>query len=261
METISRCPICDHVRRFNADDDYYACRSDLASPDCGLGGCLTRERAIAKVLFSFHGRQALRRLHIHEAAPTASGLSRWMSDNCPNYVISGYFPDAPFGSIVGPLRNEDLEHQTFADESFDLVLHLDVMEHLFHPFQALREIYRTLKPGGLCIFTAPTYPEMQKSRQVASLREDGTLSVEGTPEYHGNPQNPEQGVLVTWRYGYDLPLLIARETSFDVEVRRWQAPGEAVMGYMTEVYILTRQSVAHATGLRARWQTALRKFF
>lgn len=261
MEIVSHCPLCDHVRRFSADDDYYACRSDLMSPDCTLGGCIPRERAIAKALFSFYGRDAVSQLDIHEAAPAARGVSSWLARNCARYVMSGYFPGAPFGSMVGPLRNEDLERQTFPDGCFDVVLHLDVMEHLFHPFQALREIYRTLKPGGRCIFTAPTYPELVKSKQVAHLREDGTVAIDGKPEYHGNPQNEEQGALVTWRYGHDLPLLIARETPFDVEVRRWQAPGAAVMGYMTEVYILTRQPAARASAGPPRWWARLRKFF
>jgi SAM-dependent methyltransferase len=261
VEIVSHCPLCDHVRHFSAADDYYACRGDLTSPDCALGGCIPRERALAKALFSYYGRGEVRRLDIHEAAPSARGISKWLVRNCTGYVMSGYFPGKAFGSMIGPLRNEDLERQTFPDERFDIVLHLDVMEHLFHPFQALREIYRTLKPGGHCFFTAPTYPEMVKSRQVAQLRDDGTLAIEGKPEYHGNPQNEEEGALVTWRYGYDLPLLIARETEFDVEVRRWQAPGEAVMGYMTEVYVLTRRPSLGQPALTARWWAKLRKFF
>jgi SAM-dependent methyltransferase len=154
--------------------------------------------------------------------------------------MSGYFPNMPRGSIVQGLRNEDLEHQTFAPEVFDFVIHLDVMEHLFNPFEALREIERTLRPGGRCLFTAPTYPERVRSEQVAFKEDDG-LRVIGAPEYHGNPQNPE-GSIVTWRYGYDLPHLIARNTGFDVEVRRWYSRAHAIMGTMTEVYILTKRA-------------------
>jgi SAM-dependent methyltransferase len=158
--------------------------------------------------------------------------------------MTGYFPEAPFGTMVRGLRNEDLEHQTFENDVFDIVVHLDVMEHLFAPFDALREIERTLVSGGRCLFTAPTYSERVRSEQVAFKEAEG-LRVVGTPEYHGNPQNPK-GSIVTWRYGYDLPYLIAKATRFDVEVRRWYSRTQAIMGSMTEVYILTKRVTNNA---------------
>ena len=71
--------------------------------------------------------------------------------------------------------------------------------------------------------------------------ENGQLRVVGEPEYHGNPQRPEDGAIVTWRYGFDLPLLIQRNTGFDVETRRYQSQGNAAMGYMNEVYVLQKR--------------------
>ena len=66
------------------------------------------------------------------------------------------------------------------------------------------------------------------------------LRIVGEPEYHGNPQRPEDGALVTWRYGYDLPLLIQRQTGCDVEVRRYQSRDIAAMGYKNEVYLFRK---------------------
>lgn len=235
----TRCPICDEVRTFVCNDDFWWCRDGMASPECELYGCVTRERAIAAAIFSVFDRATLRGLAIHEAAPVMRGLALWMRDQCPGYVRSGYFPGRPFGDTIDDVRNEDLEHQTFADDTFDLVVHLDVMEHLFDPFQALREIKRTLKPGGWCIFTAPTDQERFHSEQVAFQEADG-LRIVGEPEYHGNPQRPEDGALVTWRYGYDLPLLIQRQTGCDVEVRRYQSRAIAAMGYKNEVYLFRK---------------------
>ena len=142
--------------------------------------------------------------------------------------------------MVGKFRNEDLEDQTFDDNVFDLVIHLDVLEHLFDPFTALGEIARTLKPDGVSVFTAPTYPGRQKSEQVAFRKSDGSLRIIGDPEYHGNPQHATEGALVTWRYGYDLPLLINKQVGLDVEVRRWCSVSEAILGPMTEVYIIRK---------------------
>jgi SAM-dependent methyltransferase len=240
------CPICERTLEFRTPDDYHCCRSLLRAPECPLNVCAVRERAMAAVVFELYGREGVRSLHIHEPAPTARGLTLWLQKNCPGYVPSGYFPGQPFGENVGRLRNEDLHAQTFADATFDLVLHLDVLEHLFRPFEALREIERTLKPGGRCLMTAPTYAERVHSEQVAFEEADGKLRIVGTPEYHGNPQDPSGGALVTWRYGYDLPLLISRNTGFDVEVRRWQSRSQAIMGAMTEVYVLRKP--VHAAG-------------
>lgn len=233
----ARCPICDHDHTFASADDYWSCRDGLYSSECLMGKCVTRERAIANVLFDFVSREAVRDKIIYECSPAMRGISLWLKNNCINYYPTGFFPSESFGSTVDGLRNENLEHLTLADESVDIWLHLDVLEHLFNPFQALREIYRTLRSGGLCLFAVPTYPDRAKSEQVAWLMPDRSTKVKGEPEFHGNPQHPEKGALVTWRYGYDLPLLIQRETDFNVEVRRWQSKEIAVMGIMTEIYL------------------------
>lgn len=235
---VATCDICDRPQTFRAHDDYWHCRDDLRADACPYATCITRQRALAAALFSIFPRALVPTLKIHESSPTPDGVSLWLRRNCPDYVMSGYFPGRPFGAVVSGLRNEDLEAQTFADEEFDLVVHLDVMEHVFEPFQALREIRRTLRPGGVCAFAAPTYAERTDSEQVA-FRENGGVRIVGEPEYHGNPQD-SGGALVTWRYGYDLPRRISRETGFDVEVRRWQSARRAIMGPMTEVYILTK---------------------
>jgi SAM-dependent methyltransferase len=238
MRFTSECPICGKSAEFSALDDFWHGRDGLASVDCPLNSCVTRERALAYVLNGLYGGN-LTSLRIHESSPAARGLSVWLKKNCSNYTQTGYFPEQAAGTMIEHIRNENLERQTFPDSSFDLVIHTDVMEHLFNPFAALREIYRTLAQDGICCFTAPTYWDRLQSTQVAFKSDDGSIQTEGDPEYHGNPQS-KSGSLVTWRYGYDLPLLISRDTRFDVEVRRFQSKKAAAIGVMTEVYILTK---------------------
>ena len=43
----------------------------------------------------------------------------------------------------------------FADETFDVVLCLETLEHVFHPDEVGREVMRVLKPGGECMITTP----------------------------------------------------------------------------------------------------------
>ncbi len=48
------------------------------------------------------------------------------------------------------------------DESIDTVLCTQVFEHLRHPFESAREIYRVLKPGGYFIMTVPQMNELHE---------------------------------------------------------------------------------------------------
>lgn len=95
----------------------------------------------------------------------------------------------------------------FSDNSFDLFITQDVMEHIFNPKKAFKEIARVLKPGGDHIFTAPLINKTKKSERWASRNEDGELIYHHTPEYHGNPVDAK-GALVTMHWGYDIAAFI-----------------------------------------------------
>ena len=47
------------------------------------------------------------------------------------------------------------ERLPFADASFDVVLAIQVLEHVFDPQVASKEMYRVLRPGGELIILAP----------------------------------------------------------------------------------------------------------
>ena len=129
--------------------------------------------------------------------------------------------------------------QTFESESFDLVVHMDVMEHVNDPAAVMRETRRTLRPNGWQVFSAPTHKDFLVSRQIARNTPEGETILEGQAEYHGNPISG-QGSLVTWRLGYDFANIVTR-CGFDVTVLRFDAPTLGLFGEFTEIYVCQKR--------------------
>ncbi|WP_292210555.1 methyltransferase domain-containing protein [Mesorhizobium sp.] len=182
-----------------------------------------------------------RHLAIHESSPTLRGISPKLRRECAGYVESQYFPKERLGSNIKGVRNENLEAQTFSDAAFDLVVTLDVMEHVNMPDRVTKEVFRTLKPGGAYLFTVPTYKGKSDSERRALYRLDGTIQYTSEPEYHGNPVS-DAGSLVTFHYGYDLPELIHQWSGMDVEVYRFHDHRHGIIGEFTEVYLAHKRA-------------------
>lgn len=53
---------------------------------------------------------------------------------------------------IADLNKEGLPYD---DEQFDIVTATEVIEHLEHCREVLREIYRVTRPGGICVLTTP----------------------------------------------------------------------------------------------------------
>lgn len=226
------CPICAAEVRFQARQAWF--RDHLLCSGCGS---IPRERGLALVLDRRF--PAWRELAIHESSPADRGISRKLAGAAKGYVASQFFPGEAHGATVRGFRNENLEALTFPDAVFDLTVTLDVMEHVNQPDQVLREVSRTLRPGGAYLFTVPTYKGKVASERRAHYRPDGTIDHMAEPEYHGNPVS-EAGSLVTFHYGYDFAELITAWSGLDVEVVRFHDHRHGVIGDFTEVYVATR---------------------
>jgi SAM-dependent methyltransferase len=205
------CPTCDSETTFYSKNewlrDFYLCKNCKSLP---------RERALMFCLERSY--QDWKNLHIHEASPSFRGASVKLKKQCRQYVSSYYFPDFPLGEIhPSGFRNENLEQQTFPDESFDLVVTQDVMEHIFHPAKAFSEIERVLKPGGAHIFSVPLVNKDRPSEVRARKNNDGTIVYVTEPEYHGDPLN-EKGSLVTMQWGYDICDFIHEQSGLSTTV-------------------------------------------
>ncbi len=51
----------------------------------------------------------------------------------------------------------DILNLPFPDESFDTVICTQVLEHTKNPWLAAQQMHRILKPGGICVTTAPFF--------------------------------------------------------------------------------------------------------
>ena len=56
----------------------------------------------------------------------------------------------------------------FADESFDVVTMLDVLEHIDDDLKALGEVRRILRPGGIFVATVPAYMFLWGAQDIIS---------------------------------------------------------------------------------------------
>ena len=121
------------------------------------------------------------------------------------------------GEIHQGWRCENIEKLTFEDSSIDLHVTQDVFEHIFDPAAAFSEIARTLRPGGMHIFTTPLVHKERPTEVCARLKPDGDIEYLREPEYHGNPIS-DKGSLVTYRWGYDICEYIFRVSGLFTEI-------------------------------------------
>lgn len=227
------CPVCGKADGFESRNEWF--RDHLLCRNCGS---IPRERIFSWALEIF--RPEWRDMQVHECAPSDRAVSHRLARDCKHYIGSQYFPDLARGEIRDGIRSEDLEALSFSDQSLDLHLHLDVMEHVNRPDKALREMCRTLRPGGLAIFTTPVYPELAENQRKAIYFGDGIEHL-APPEYHGNPIDEAGGALVTFHYGRNFSDLIRTwEPNFAVTHLIPNDPSIGAVGDFRDVFVLRR---------------------
>lgn len=166
-----------------------------------VNGLISRNRAVLLLLEELFGSLAnLRDLDLY-LPEYFTGLAIWMSHHVglSKITFSEYLADTTLnpGSHSVLLRNEDLSALTFDSNTFDVVICNELFEHLRHLRQALKEIFRVLRPGGSLVATFPMafgeYEHIQKTSYSPDSDQDIHFA---QPEYHGDPVRPDQGSLV-----------------------------------------------------------------
>jgi SAM-dependent methyltransferase len=123
---------------------------------------------------------------------------------------------------------EDITALTFHDESFDLIVSSDVLEHVPLLDKAVEETARVLRPGGVHFFTVPPRAKTKKRAEVV----DGKIHHIETPEYHRDPLSAN-GILAFWDVGPDLPVMFGSE-NLDIRIVRGPVGADGRVVWMAE---------------------------
>lgn len=220
------CPVCERRTIFLRTGPW-------DRDDCKCARCrsIPRFRAMAVVLES--ELPGWRSLELHESSPEGV-FSDKLRAQAPRYSSSQFLPGFARGAVVDGVRNEDLRSLTFSDNSLDLLVTQDVLEHVPDPDSAFREIARVLRPGGLHLFTVPVYAK--PTRERARQRPDGTIELLDAPEYHGNPVDPN-GSLVITEWGPDLLDRIRSTSGLDTRRFDFHDPKRGLRGEFLSVFL------------------------
>jgi SAM-dependent methyltransferase len=93
-------------------------------------------------------------------------LARW--GTVTGVELSAAAAEAARGRHVGEVVEGSVLEMPFAPASFDLVVCLDVIEHLQDDRAALRELRRVLAPGGALLVTVPAYQWLWSGHDVVN---------------------------------------------------------------------------------------------
>jgi len=179
---------------------------------CSICHSCSRNRFLAKVLldhFNIKPPYALGKLieqkpdlKVYETA--SYGPIHNILKQLESYFCSEYFYDVPSGEYNKKgIRCENIEHLTFPDNSFDVVITQDIFEHVRIYRKGFKEIHRVLKKGGIHIFSVPINPWKQTFQRI-EVKEGKEIDL-APRAYHGDPT---RGGLVYTDFGYDLPSIL-----------------------------------------------------
>lgn len=223
------CPCCRSATNFTVHGTWL--REDYRCDRCGS---IPRQRHLITVLDLLYPRWRKQRLHESSPAPPM------LVHHSKRYESSQYLPGVPLGSVKDGVRCENIEKLTLKDRSLDLFVTQDVLEHVFRPDLALREIQRTLKPGGAHIFTAPKHPDLAKSRCRAVLRPSGDIEHFLPEEYHGSPVGDGRA-LVTWDYGSDFERVASNWVNSPVVTYNTIDRDKGIEAEFNEVFVIMKR--------------------
>lgn len=231
------CPVCGRVT--------FAARFDENLRDSGACvscGATNRQRQVAWALLKLlsHGPGGslsklstlkIRIFHAEAAGPIHEALVGNPSYCCSEFI--GY--DRLPGEAVEGTRHEDVQDLSFADNSFDLVITTDILEHVPDPYRAHREIFRALRMGGSHLFTVPFLHAEMLDQERCRVGADGEITHLLEPQYHHDPLR-DGGALVYRLFAMEMLVRLA-QIGFTTTMYDARSPRHGIYGNNAFVFV------------------------
>jgi SAM-dependent methyltransferase len=190
--SIRRCPFCGvsifvRLRRDEIGVRCVRCGASVVHLSIGY--------ALRRVVGDLANRQVC---ELSARGPLVAFLRR----RARSVALSEYFADVAPGGIRDGVRCEDVQRLTYADASFDVVTHTEVLEHVPDDARGFAELRRVLRPGGVMLFTVPMHGG-EHTVERATLRGNDLVHLL-PPVYHTDPLRGHSGILAFRDYGKDI---------------------------------------------------------
>lgn len=182
-------------------------RERLVCAGCGMNN---RQRLVAKLVqqcATQYGRPAI--YLMEQVTPIFDWVRRLERVEIHGSEYLGH--EYASGVRIDGVRHEDVMHLSYPDESFDMIVSNDVLEHIPDPERALRECLRVLRPGGTVLATFPFHCRQDGTTRRARVV-SGAVEHLLPAQHHGNPVSSD-GSLVFSDFGWDL-LDLMRQIGF-----------------------------------------------
>jgi SAM-dependent methyltransferase len=177
---------------------------------CTGCGCNLRSMTLARAILNGYGFSGTLKTfvegnsHLHILQINHAGQLNDFLQTMPNHLLTEY-------------PKVDMQALPFADNTFDLVVHSDTLEHVTDPLAGLTECCRVLRDGGLMCYTVPAIVgRLSMSRQGKA------------PSFHGAPGKHEYRV--STEYGSDCWIQVLQAGFAECRITTLELPSIALTG-------------------------------